>query len=46
MKYEDQKAIETALVEFILRVSRGETTSVTEVAILPEVVKVLKLISE
>lgn len=41
MDKEQYNSVAEALVEFILRVSKGETTSEKEVEILPEVVSVL-----
>lgn len=38
MKIEE---FETSLLDFVKRVSKGETTSETEVQVLPEVAKVL-----
>ena len=38
MNEEQYKSVITALTEFVIRVSKGETTSEKEVEILPEVV--------
>jgi len=46
MSREQQEKIETALADFIIRVANGEATSEAEVAVLSEVVKALKTISE
>jgi len=46
MKEEQCKQIVAALTDFIIRVANGKATSETEVAVLPEVVKALKIISE
>lgn len=42
MSTEQAKEIIDALVEFVLRVSKGETTSEKAVEVLPEVVSSLK----
>lgn len=41
MNNEQTKEVINALVDFVTRVSKGETTSETEVLVLPEIVKVL-----
>lgn len=41
MKKEDRDKVINALSEFVVRVAKGEATSIAEVAVLPEVAKVL-----
>lgn len=41
MKKEDKDEVINALSEFVVRVAKGEATSIAEVAVLPEVDKVL-----
>lgn len=45
MTNEQYKEVNDALVEFIIRVSKGETTSEKEVEVLPEVVSALAKLS-
>lgn len=41
MNEEQYKNVKQALVDFVIRVSKGQMTSETEVVILPEVIKFL-----
>lgn len=41
MKKEDKDKVINALSEFVVRVANGKATSETEVAVLPEVAKIL-----
>lgn len=41
MTDEQEKEVIDALVDFVIRVAKGKTTSDTEVSVLPEVAKVL-----
>nr|DAL14395.1 MAG TPA_asm: hypothetical protein [Caudoviricetes sp.] len=41
MKKEDRDKVINALSEFVVRVAKGEAASIAEVAVLPEVAKVL-----
>lgn len=41
MKKEDKDKVINALSEFVVRVANGTATSETEVAVLPEVAKIL-----
>ena len=41
MKKEDRDKVINALSEFVVRGAKGEATSIAEVAVLPEVAKVL-----
>lgn len=45
MTNEQYKKVNDALVEFVVRVSRGETTSEKEIEILPTIVHELKNLS-
>ncbi len=38
---EQEKRVVDALVDFVIRVAKGKTTSDTEVSVLPEVAKLL-----
>lgn len=41
MTTEQYKEVNDALIEFVVRVSKGETTSEKEVEVLPEIVSTL-----